>query len=129
MITLSEDILLFRSELNTEVYRDKNTLVEVTIHRRPKGKEHKKDLNQFARPTSSSLSRAKKSPGKVKKSAKSISGERHSNIDVRLSEKDDRSTRDILGELKDIVKEAAIKDAHAFIDENDTFPKQATLSK
>ena len=86
-------------------------------------------MNQFARPTSSSLSRAKKSPGKVKKSAKSISGERHSNKDARVSEKDDGSVRDILGELKDFVKVAAIKDVHAFIDENDSISKTGNLKQ
>ena len=52
--------------MNTEVYRDKNTLVEVTIHRRPKEKEPKKDEKHFSRPTSNSLTRARKSPGKKK---------------------------------------------------------------
>ena len=65
----------------------------------------------------------------MKKSAKSISGERHSNKDVRVSEKDERSARDILGELKDIVKVASIKDVHAFIDENDSISKTGNLKQ
>ena len=60
-------MLRARSSLPAEVYRDKDTLVEVTIHRRPREKENRQpswaetlsdsDIH-FAKPTKTSLARA-----------------------------------------------------------------------
>jgi len=107
-----------RSELNTEVYRDKNTLVEVTIHRRPREKDPRKETSLYARPTASSLTKSKPSPGKLRKSIKSVD-DGHIKKETREHKKDQRSVKEILGELRDIVKISGIDQVHDFIDEID----------
>ena len=104
--------------MNTEVYRDKNTLVEVTIHRRPREKEQRKETSLYARPTASSLTKTKQSPGKLRKSGKSLN-DGHSRRDARDQEKYQRSVKDILGELRDIVKISGVDQVHDLIDEID----------
>ena len=105
-----------RSSLPTEVYRDKNTLVEVTVHRnsarnRNMGKSWAESLSdtdaQFSKPTKSSLSKSKKSPRKEK------SGH------VSPSNKDERNLQQLLTELRDILKVSGVDDINEFVNEFD----------
>ena len=110
------------------MYRDKNTLVEVTIHRRPREKEQRKETSLYARPTASSLTKTKQSPGKLRKSIKSVD-DGFNKKETRDHKKDQRSVKEILGELRDIVKISGIDQVHDFIDEMDKPVKSKGNSK
>ena len=134
-------ILYFRPDLNTEVYRDKNTLVEVTIHRRPKANESKPwnhslsdSENHFAKATSNSLIRAKQSPRKVKKGEKlgrnlKLSDDRENEKERGRKVKEKRSVQELLGELRDIVKVSGAKDVRDFLEEFEEPAKPVNTGK
>jgi hypothetical protein len=121
------------------VYRDKNTLVEVTIHRKPKAtetKSWKKNLldsdDQFAKHTSSSLTRAKQSPkrlSKGEKHEKNIKFNRDQENKKEMVWKDKKSIHEILRELRDIVEVSGIKDLHNFIEEFEAPAKPVITGK
>lgn len=103
-----------RSEMSTEVYRDKNTLVEVTIHRKPSENNHSKQEDKnFARPTNSSLSKSKPSPKKLGTASKSqkvkaFNGNKANRDSIRKDSnfQNQRSVKDIVNELKSIVTQS-----------------------
>ena len=96
-----------RASLPTEVYRDKNTLVEVTVHRnsssvkKPRQSSSSKTWAdslsdsdvQFDKPTKSSL--AKRSPRKEKQITKNTTNNK---------DNEDRDLQHLLVELRDILK-------------------------
>jgi len=83
-----------------EVYRDKNTLVEVTVHRRPQEVEHIK--KKSITPAHQSADRGEKSSGKAPR--KVNMNTRRRSEDAASHENCQRSVKDILSELRDIVK-------------------------
>ena len=128
-----------RSSLPSEVYRDRNTLVEVTVHRNSKSKESgsagKRDAKswaeslsdtdlQFDKPTKSSLARSRRSPIKEKKVEKQKLGKE------KVKEvRGERSLSEILGELREILQVSGVKDIFEFVAEFDQKKKPNSSSK
>ena len=124
-----------RSSLPAEVYRDRNTLVEVTVHRNSKTKESgagKRDAKswadslsdtdvQFGKPTKSSLARARRSPIKQKKLEKPGGAEKETKAERSLSE--------ILGELREILQVSGVKDIFEFVAEFDQKKKSGSSAR
>ena len=122
-----------RSSLPSEVYRDRNTLVEVTVHRNSKTKDSgagKRDAKcwaeslsdtdlhlQFDKPTKSSQARARRSPVKQKKVEKS---------GKEKEAKGERSLAEILGELREILQVSGVKDIFEFVAEFDQKKKPSS---
>lgn len=122
-----------RSSLPSEVYRDKNTLVEVTVHRnskaKSKGRVHTKswaeslsdsDL-QFDKPTKSSLAKTKLSPKKQKtlRDASFASSNKE--------REDERNLQDLVGDLRKFLKVTGHENIQDFISDIDK--KQIKNSK
>ena len=124
-----------RSSLPAEVYRDRNTLVEVTVHRNSKTKESgagKRDAKswadslsdtdvQFGKPTKSSLARSRRSPIKQKKLEKPGGAEKETKAERSLSE--------ILGELREILQVSGVKDIFEFVAEFDQKKKSGSSAR
>ena len=108
-----------RSSLPSEVYRDKNTLVEVTVHRnsqaiKTKRREHQNSWAEslsdsdlkFDKPTKSSLAKVKKIPRKQNTlRTTSMTRERE----------DDRNLKELVGDLKNILKVTGHENMQDFI--------------
>ena len=117
-----------RSSLPSEVYRDKNTLVEVTVHRNSQAKKSKSrtqpkswaeslsdsDL-QFDKPTKSSLAKAKPSPRK-QRNLREASPNRE--------REDERNLHDLVGDLKSILKVTGHENLQDFIADFDKKQKK-----
>ena len=86
---------------SSEVYRDKNTLVEVTIHRRPKGVAGRVEGRNSAPEAGKVETRGKR--------ATSQSGRRG------LSERK-RNVGELLAELKDLVADSGVSEVRQFLD-------------
>ena len=124
-----------RSSLPAEVYRDKNTLVEVTVHRNPgNSKVHESrhqtwadslsDTDvQYKKPTKSSLARVKKSPRKEKTSSQPVK--------TSTSKEKDRNIQDLMIELRDLLKVSGVDNIHDFVNEfaKKSISKSQTTSK
>ena len=123
-----------RSSLPAEVYRDRNTLVEVTVHRNSKSRSKESagaqcwaeslsdsDL-QFEKPTKSSLARARRSPVKEKKVEKPRAG-------TEKVVRGERSLPEILGELREILQVSGVKDIFEFVAEFDQKKKSSSSSR
>ena len=107
-----------RSSLPTEIYRDKNTLVEVTVHRNVKNKVNnnisRKEKGQswadslsdsdikFNKATKSSLAKVKKSPRKDNTRSKEEMKENIKSVSKKYDE--DRNMENILADLRDILR-------------------------
>ena len=99
--------MVSRSSLPSEVYRDRNTLVEVTVHRNSRPNtvtNSKRDAKSWAdslsdtdihfdKHTKSSLARAKPSPRKERKVEK-----------PRKEVREKRSLQDLLAELREMLQ-------------------------
>ena len=120
---------LSRSSLPSEVYRDKNTLVEVTVHRnsRQTSATSKRDAKswaeslsdtdlQFDKPTKSSLARSRPSPRKERK------------LDKRKDGGEKRSLQELLAELRSILEVSGVKDIYDFVAEFDQQKKAGSSS-
>lgn len=118
-------------EGKTHVYRDKNTLVEVTVHTRGRSKETNKNTNvwnqdlekkeSFARPTRASSSKTvvaspKNTPRK--KSFEKVASKKQ--VDDENSAEKQKSIRELMEELRVNFKKSGIKDFYDFLDEVDS---------
>ena len=125
-----------RSSLPAEVYRDRNTLVEVTVHRNSKSRSMESagaqcwaeslsdsDL-QFEKPTKSSLARARRSPVKEKKVEKP-----RARAGTEKVVRGERSLPEILGELREILQVSGVKDIFEFVAEFDQKKKSSSSSR
>ena len=125
-----------RSSLPAEVYRDRNTLVEVTVHRNSKSRSKESagaqcwaeslsdsDL-QFEKPTKSSLARARRSPVKEKKVEKP-----RARAGTEKVVRGERSLPEILGELREILQVSGVKDIFEFVAEFDQKKKSSSSSR
>ena len=128
-----------RSSLPAEVYRDRNTLVEVTVHRNSSGAggAAKRDAKcwaeslsdtdlQFDKPTKSSLARARRSPVKEKMKEKKVE---KPGPGKEKQVKGERSLAEILGELREILQVSGVKDIFEFVAEFDQKKKSASSSR
>ena len=126
-----------RSSLPAEVYRDRSTLVEVTVHRNSAGGSSKRDVKsraeslsdtagdlQFEKPTKSSLARARRIPVKEKKAEKP--GPRPG---TEKEGKQERSLAEIVGELREILQVSGVKDIFEFVAEFDQKKKSTSSSR
>ena len=118
-----------RSSLPSEVYRDKNTLVEVKVHRNSRNtnsSSSKRDNKswaeslsdndvQFDKPTKSSLAKSRPSPRKERKLEKARK---------EIGEK--RSLQELLAELKGILEVSGVKDIYDFVAEFDQQKKNSS---
>ena len=120
-----------RSSLPSEVYRDKNTLVEVTVHRNSQANKSKTRIQpkswaeslsdsdlQFDKPTKSSLAKAKPSPRK-KKNLQEASSNRE--------REDERNLHDLVGDLKSILKVTGHENLQDFIADFDKKQKMKSF--
>jgi len=92
---------------SSEVYRDKNTLVEVTIHRRPKGEVGVKRVEGR-----SSAPEAGRVESRTKKGAASSTG-------GFLERKRDRNVGELLDELRELVADSGVNEVRKFLEELD----------
>ena len=112
-----------RSSLPNEVYRDKNTLVEVTVHRNSQANKSKSRVQtkswaetlsdsdlQFDKPTKSSLAKTKPSPRKQKTMQEASANRMKS---------DERDIQDLVGDLKSILKVTGHENLQDFISDFD----------
>ena len=120
--------MVSRSSLPSEVYRDRNTLVEVTVHRNSRPStvtNSKRDAKSWAdslsdtdihfdKHTKSSLARAKPSPRKERKVEK-----------PRKEVREKRSLQDLLAELREMLQVSGVKDVTDFVAE---FDQKKTVS-
>eukprot|EP00092_Neocalanus_flemingeri_P028460 GFUD01030904.1.p1 GENE.GFUD01030904.1~~GFUD01030904.1.p1 ORF type:complete len:553 (-),score=150.29 GFUD01030904.1:67-1725(-) len=106
---------LGKQEFSSEVYRDKNTLVEVTVHRKPKAA------------SSNNLTREKGSSDKlikreyVEKNRSRDNGRK--NEENKLGE---RNVQEVLQELKNIVRVSGTKEVQKFLED---FRDETSLGK
>ena len=121
-----------RSSLPSEVYRDKNTLVEVTVHRNSQANKSKSRVQakswaeslsdsdlQFDKPTKSSLAKTKLSPRK-QKTLREASSNRE--------KEDERNLQDLVGDLKSILKVTGHENLQDFIADFDKKQKKKSLN-
>ena len=90
---------------SSEVYRDKNTLVEVTIHRRPKGGSGGKRLE--GRNSAPEAGRVE-SRTKMKTS-----------IGKGMGRKKERTVGELLSELRELVADSGVNEVRQFLEELD----------
>ena len=95
---------------SSEVYRDKNTLVEVTIHRRPKGEVGVKRVEGR-----SSAPEAGRLESRTKKGASTSTGGSGS----FLERKRDRNVGELLEELRELVADSGVNEVRKFLEELD----------
>ena len=94
---------------SSEVYRDKNTLVEVTIHRRPKGEVGVKRVEGR-----SSAPEAGRLESRAKKGAATSTGG-----GSLLERKRDRNVGELLNELRELVADSGVNEVRKFLEELD----------
>jgi len=118
-----------RSSLPTEIYRDKNTLVEVTVHRNVKNKVNnnisRKEKGQswadslsdsdikFNKATKSSLAKVKKSPRKDNTRSKEEMKENIKSVSKKYDE--DKNMENILADLRDILRVSGVDNIQDFV--------------
>ena len=102
---------------SSEVYRDKNTLVEVTIHRRPKGESGGKRLEGR-----NSAPEAGRLESRTKKGAASGGGS-------FLERKRERNVGELLDELRELVADSGVNEVRKFLEELDGVGKPASARK
>ena len=111
-----------------EVYRDKNTLVEVTVHRNSQANTSKSRVHtkswaeslsdsdlQFDKPTKSSLAKTKLSPRKQKTLRDASSNKER---------EDERNLQDLVGDLRNILKVTGHENLQDFIADIDKKQKK-----
>jgi len=94
---------------SSEVYRDKNTLVEVTIHRRPKGEVGVKRVEGR-----SSAPEAGRLESRTRKGAATSTGG-----GSLLERKRDRNVGELLNELRELVADSGVNEVRKFLEELD----------
>jgi len=102
---------------SSEVYRDKNTLVEVTIHRRPKGETGVKRVEGR-----NSAPEAGRLESRTKKGAASGGGS-------FLERKRERNVGELLDELRELVADSGVNEVRKFLEELDGVGKPASGRK
>ena len=100
---------------SSEVYRDKNTLVEVTIHRRPKGGSGGKRLE--GRNSAPEAGRVE-SRTKMKTS-----------IGKGMGRKKERTVGELLSELRELVADSGVNEVRQFLEELDGVSHPASTRK
>ena len=101
---------------SSEVYRDKNTLVEVTIHRRPKGETGVKRVEGR-----NSAPEAGRLESRTKKGAASGGGS--------FLERRERNVGELLDELRELVADSGVNEVRKFLEELDGVGKPASARK
>ena len=102
---------------SSEVYRDKTTLVAVTIHRRPKGETGVKRVEG-----KNSAPEAGRLKGTTKKGAASGGGS-------FLERKRERNVGELLDELRELVADSGVNEVRKFLEELDGVGKPASAQK
>ena len=103
---------------SSEVYRDKNTLVEVTIHRRPKAETGVKRVEGR-----SSAPEAGRLESRTKKGAAS------GGVGSFLERKRERNVGELLDELRELVSDSGVNEVRKFLEELDGVSLPASSRK
>eukprot|EP00088_Acartia_fossae_P025776 TRINITY_DN26559_c0_g1_i1.p1 TRINITY_DN26559_c0_g1~~TRINITY_DN26559_c0_g1_i1.p1 ORF type:complete len:516 (+),score=129.75 TRINITY_DN26559_c0_g1_i1:37-1584(+) len=115
-----------------KVIRDKNTIVQITVHTKPKDKEKKADMPHYQETTVESRSRSrssshKKSPRAAKKLSprrqtrksmkqrESTKNNENKEEEVQPSKSNKMEVPELLKQLKDVIQSSGVKDVYEFL--------------